>query len=127
LRLNIIADLLAQWDTEFTQPKAKLKRFVQMMRNEAADVIQFGCPIGSLNTELGKFQTAMQLRSREMFELFRQWLEKVFSELGKKDCRQLGEHLLSMTQGAALMSHVYQDKRILEHESRSIERWIESL
>ena len=126
-REDAIKANLAQWDAEFSTPKDKLKRFVKMLLNEEKDLIRYGCPIGSLNMELGKNQQLMQEKSRIMFDLFSNWLEKPLKQLGKKNTKSLSRHLLAMAQGAALMAYVYADKKLLKEESDNIINWIESL
>ena len=78
LRMQVIESNLAQWGEEFADPKDKLRRFAQMLLNEEVDVIRYGCPLGSLNMELGKTQQELRDKSRDMFDLFQQWLEKAF-------------------------------------------------
>lgn len=126
-RVDIIKTNLAQWDEAFPDPIDKLKRFVQMLLNEEKDVVRYGCPIGSLNMELGKYQQSMQEKSRILFDLFLNWLEKIFKQLGKKNSKSLSRHLLAMAQGTALMTYVYADKKLLKEESVNIINWIESL
>lgn len=125
-REDIIKENLAQWDEEFPEPKDKLKRFVQMMLNEAKDLERYGCPVGSLNMELGKNQQPMQEKSRVLFDLFLNWIEKALKQLGKKNSKSLSRHLMAMAQGASLMTYVYADKKVLKDESINILDWIES-
>jgi len=126
-RLAIISDHLDHWNEKISEPKEKLKRFVKMLLNEERDIMRYGCPMGSLNVELGKFQQPLQARAKEMFDLYQGWLEKIFKQIDKKYSKSRSNHLLAMAQGAALMSYVYSDKKILKDESNSIEEWIDSL
>ena len=126
-RLAMISQQLAQWDAQFPEARDKLKRFVQMLLNEATDLVRYGCPMGSLNVELGKCQQSLQAKSREMFDQYQVWLEKAFKQLGKSNCRSLSQHLLAMAQGAALMSYVYGDTSLLKNECKNIQGWIDSL
>ena len=123
----MIAEQLSQWDAQYPDPKDKLRRFVKMLSNDQADLVRYGCPMGSLNVELGKFQQALQSKSREMFDLFVRWLENTFKQLGKKNCKILSQHLLAMAQGAVLMAYVYADGKLLKNECRTITEWIDSL
>lgn len=127
LRMQAIEKNLAQWDEEFPDPKDKLRRFVQMLLNEETDLVRYGCPLGSLNMELGKYQLELRDKSREMFDLFQQWLEKAFQQMGCQDSQSLSAHLLTMAQGAALMTYVYADGDLLKNECNKILQWIESL
>ncbi len=126
-RLHYITDSLEQWDKEFPEPKARLKRFVKMVLNQESEIMRYGCPMGSLNVELGKCQDSLRNKARAMFDEFANWLEKVFKQMGHKDSKTLSKHLLSMAQGAALMSYVYADGKLLKRELKEIEKWIDSL
>lgn len=126
-RLLMISEMLKQWDVQFPEAKTRLRRFVQMILNEKQDIVRYGCPMGSLNSELGKFQVSLRDSSREMFDLFQKWLEKVFKLLDSKKSKARSKHLLSMAQGAALMSYIYSDTQRLKDECKSIDEWIDSL
>lgn len=128
LRMEGIRRMLAEWDEQLPQPKARLRRYAQILLNEAQDVVRYGCPMGSLNVELGKTQLALQSRAGEMFTLFLEWLEQQFKALGKgRESRQLALHLLAMSQGASLLGNVYSDDKFLKSEVRRINTWIDSL
>lgn len=127
MRKAHISEMLKQWDQEYPDSKTKLRRFVQMLLNEEEDIIRYGCPMGSLNAELGKFQPALQLISKEMFDLFLHWLEKTFKNMDSKKSKARSKHLLSMAQGAALMSYIYSDTKLLKDECKAMEEWIDLL
>lgn len=128
MRIEGIADMLAGWDTQLPDPKARLRRYARVLLNEEQDVLRYGCPMGSLNVELGKTQLALQSRAAEMFTLFLDWLVRQFKALGKgRESRQLALHLLAMSQGAALLCNVYQDNKFLNSEVQRINDWIDTL
>lgn len=119
------ADLLARWDAENSDPRDKLVAFVDMLTGRRADLVQYGCPIGSLNTELGKDRRDLQAAARALFDLFRDWLAARFDELGKaREAQALALHLLGRAQGVALISHVYQDAKLLRREVGLLQEWI---
>lgn len=126
-RVHAIKKNISQWEIDFNVPKDKLKRCVQMLLNEEKDLVRYGCPLGSLNTELGKNQQVMQDKSRIMLDLFLNWIVDTLKQMGKKNSRSLSLHLLAMIQGAALMTYVYGDKKLLKDESFHIIEWIDSL
>ena len=126
-RLEHIRNQLNQWDKQFPEARDKLKRFVQMLLNEEAELVRYGCPMGSLNVELGKKQPALRDQARQMFDLYQAWLEKTFKQLGRKDNKALSRHLLAMAQGAALISYVYTDPKILKQECKAINEWLDGL
>lgn len=127
LRLQGIKQNLTHWDAEFPDAKDRLRRFVQMMLNETNALARYGCPLGSLNMELGKCQRELRDKSRLMFDVFRHWLQKAFQQLGHKNSKELSTHLLSMAQGAALLTYVYEDGHILDDECKAILQWVDAL
>ena len=128
LRMEGIRAMLAEWGGTYPDPRARLHRYAQILLNEVEDVLRYGCPMGSLNGELGKTQLALQSRAAEMFDLFLEWLEEQFRLLGKGEAsRGLALHLLAMSQGAALIGNVYTEREFLRSETQRIDAWIESL
>ena len=120
--------LLAQWERKYEDPKARLCAFVDMIAGHKAELVEYGCPIGSLNTELGKDQRELQQVARSLFELFKTWLAARFMELGRKqDADALALHLLGRAQGIAVISHVYRDKKLLGREADQLKDWIEQI
>jgi AcrR family transcriptional regulator len=118
--------LLEQWTHEHSDPKSRLCAFVDMIAGRKTELVEYGCPIGSLNTELGKDRRELQHAARSLFELFRTWLAARFEALGhKQDADALALHLLGRVQGIAVMSHVYQDTRYLEREISQLKDWID--
>ncbi|TCK18035.1 TetR family transcriptional regulator [Thiogranum longum] len=120
---------LSAWDTELPDPKDRLRRFVHMVMSNRENLIRYGCPIGSLNTELGKETTcATRESARQLFDLFRDWLEEQFSKLtDPQQARSLALHLLGRTEGISLMGHVYHDPDYISSEVKMIEKWIDTL
>ena len=77
-RMSQISQLLEEWSLSCGTPYDCLARFVAMIENNGGDLIRYGCPMGTLNGELGKDHQALQAVSREMFDLFLRWLEARF-------------------------------------------------
>jgi AcrR family transcriptional regulator len=129
MRLDNIRQMLAGWEQQYSDPKDRLKRYARILLNEAQAVVRYGCPMGSLNVELGKTQQALQAKAASMFSLFLDWLEQQFRALGqtKKRSRYLALHLSAMLQGTALVSSVYSDVGFLQQELKGINAWIETL
>ena len=120
--------LLAQWDKKYDDPKEKLRAFVTMITGRQRELVEYGCPIGSLNTELGKDKRDLQQAARALFDLFRDWLAARFTELGKGEgAKVFALHLLGRAQGIAVIAHVYQDTALLRHETTQLHAWIEQL
>jgi AcrR family transcriptional regulator len=120
--------MLAQWEQEISDPRMRLRTFVEMIVGHKAELVEYGCPIGSLNTELGKDRRELQHAARALFELFRTWLAARFAELGYgEEAGGLALHLLGRAQGIAVITHVYRDQSFLERETGQLENWVEQL
>lgn len=118
---------LEQWAQTLPSPAARLKRFVAMMTAEGEDLSRYGCPLGSLLTELGKKHDALPPELRVLVETYVSWLTGQFTSAGesKASARVLAIRLLSRCQGAVVVAHAYHDSKILRQEARDIERWID--
>ena len=66
--------LLAEWTARHADPRDRLIDFVHMIAERQAALTRYGCPIGTLNTELGKDRPELQQSARALFDLFRDWL-----------------------------------------------------
>lgn len=128
-RMDGIRALLADWEKTYSDPRERLKRFAQMIVNSGHEIIEYGCPMGSLNTELGKNEPELSQESRRMFDLFREWLTRQFQALGFRKARagQLALHLLGRGQGISVMAHVYHDPDFLKKEVSLLKQWIDEL
>jgi len=118
--------LLAEWTTRHPDPRDRLIDFVHMIAERQAALTRYGCPIGTLNTELGKDRPELQQSARTLFDLFRDWLAEQFSALGSSidEATALALHLLGRAQGVAVIAHVYQDTELLQREVAQMETWI---
>ena len=118
--------LLAEWTTRHPDPRDRLIDFVHMIAERQAALTRYGCPIGTLNTELGKDRPELQQSARALFDLFRDWLAEQFRALGSSsdEAIALALHLLGRAQGVAVIAHVYQDTKLLQREVAQMETWI---
>jgi len=119
---------LSAWDKALPGPRDRLRRFVQMVVSNREDLTRYGCPIGSLNTELGKEAYPRKESARQLFDLFRDWLAVQFSALGDpRQARAQALHLLGRAEGISLMGHVYNDPDFITAEIEILEQWIDAL
>ena len=117
--------LLAKWTARHSDPRDRLIDFVRMITERQAALTRYGCPIGTLNTELGKDRPELQQSARVLFDLFRDWLAEQFRDLGSGgEATSLALHLLGRAQGVAVIAHVYQDATLLQCEVAQMETWI---
>jgi AcrR family transcriptional regulator len=127
-RTTRIRQTLADWETQNTDPKRRLRRFVDMVLSEEQAIVRFGCPMGTLNAELGKTQAELQQLAAGMFDLFLEWLKLQFQALGHgQRSHSLAQHMLAVVQGVALVAYASGDARFLRREMTQLKEWIDQL
>ena len=125
-RVDETQQMLQNWENEYQTPMERLQRYAQIASNMRNEVIHYGCPMGTLNMELGKVQQALQAIAIEQFEVFEQWIKKQFQAMGcSKNAAELTMHLMVRTQGIATMAYIHQDTRLIQREVKSIISWLE--
>lgn len=127
-RLERIAQMLQNWSDDYRTPIERLKRFLDILPNSVDSLQRYGCPMGTLNTELGKEQLELRDEARALFELFESWLADQFAELGYAGrASELARRLIAQGQGIAVVTHVYGDAGLLQAEMQRLSRWIDQL
>jgi TetR/AcrR family transcriptional regulator, transcriptional repressor for nem operon len=122
-----IRTTLALIDTRHRSAKSRLKAFVREFTAESEIVAQYGCPLGSLCSELDKRAGDPGLPVAELMRLPIEWAEEQFRSLGRPDARDLAFDLLAAYEGSALLANTMGDPGILTGAARRIDRWIDTL
>jgi len=122
-----ITTTLAFIDAHHRSPKSRLKALVRELASRSEIVAQYGCPFGSLCSELDKRAQGPGLAVAELIRLPIEWAERQFRSLGRQDARDLAFDLLAAYEGSALLTNTMRDPRVLSRAARRIDRWIDSL
>lgn len=126
-RLSKTQHMLEQWETD-TLPKTRIVSFIRILLINQTKIMAFGCPVGTLTTELAKLDHIAQSRATEIFTLFGDWIAEQFRALGHGDeSVSLALHLLGRSQGIAVMASAYRDENYLIAEVAALEGWLGSL
>lgn len=127
-RLAETQQMLTQWEITWTQPADRILCFVDILIANRAHIKRYGCPVGTLCTELARLHHTLQAEANALFSLFRTWLRKQFALLGHKaDADTLAMHLISRSQGIATLANVFHDEKFLKEEVRQLHDWVKSL
>jgi AcrR family transcriptional regulator len=120
--------MLQNWQQEIPRPLERLKRFARIPLQEKERVIQYGCPMGTLNAELGKSQQPLKPLVKQQMDVFRSWLAEQFTQCCPEQVAdELAEHLLVRAQGLSALAHLYANDAIILREVEKIEDWLLSL
>lgn len=126
-RLAGTQQMLDQWEREGRTPADRIRSFINILIANRADIKRFGCPVGTLTTELAKLDHASQAEANKLFTLFRTWLQKQFVLLGRNaDADALAMHLLARSQGVATLAAAFHDEKFIKHEVRQMSAWLDS-
>ncbi|MFV2033350.1 MAG: TetR/AcrR family transcriptional regulator [Gammaproteobacteria bacterium] len=127
LRLANTRQMLDQWETEGKQAADRIRSFINILITNQAKIKRYGCPVGTLCTELAKLNHASQTEANRLFTLFRTWLCRQFTLLGrKKDADKLAMHLLARSQGVATLANAFHDEKFIKQEVNQMCDWLRS-
>lgn len=126
-RLANTQTMLEQWESAGEQPENRIRNFINMLIANRAHIKLYGCPVGTLCTELAKLDHGSQAEANKLFTLFRVWLRKQFTLLGRKaDADALAMHLLARSQGVATLANAFQDEKFIKQEVKQMCDWLSS-
>lgn len=126
-RVEEIRSFLQSMEQESPEPRNRLQNFVSTASDFSSAIARFGCPMGTLMTELGKNQPTLKAQAQEMFDLYRHWISDQFRALGHgTHADSLAMKLLSRTQGISLMGHVYGQDEFVKNELVELGQWLNS-
>lgn len=125
LRLANTQAMLDQWEIEGETPADRIRSFINILILNRAKIKRFGCPVGTLTTELTKLNHEAQEDANKLFTLFRSWLKRQFQQLGhKKSADELAMHLLARSQGVATLASAFNDEKFIKHEVKYLYEWL---
>jgi TetR/AcrR family transcriptional repressor of nem operon len=108
-------------------PRARLKALVRNWADMRDEVVRYGCPMGTLCSELDKFGGGADRDAAAVMARIIDWAEDQFRQLGRRDAGDLAVALFAGIQGAALLANTFRDPDILIRQGRHLERWIDSV
>ena len=108
-------------------PQARLKALVRELMSQREQVADYGCPLGTLCSELDKRDGGLDRSCSELLRLPVDWAEQQFRAMGRRDARDLAIALIAAYQGIALLTNSFRDPELMTREGRRLERWIDSL
>jgi TetR/AcrR family transcriptional regulator, transcriptional repressor for nem operon len=127
LRLANTRRMLDQWECEGDHPADRIRSFIHILIANQAKIKLYGCPVGTLCTELAKLNHPLQLEANEVLTLFRDWLRRQFVLLGRRrDADELAMHLLARSQGVATLANAFHDEKFIRNEVRQMCDWLKS-
>jgi TetR/AcrR family transcriptional regulator, transcriptional repressor for nem operon len=121
-----IQTALASFDRH-RSPKARLKAFVKLITDQREVAARYGCPHGTLCSELNKRDDRLGQAGTKLMQLWIEWAEEQFRAMGRRDARDLAVALIAAYQGITLLANTFREPELIVREARRLERWIDSL
>jgi AcrR family transcriptional regulator len=125
-RLSGIQEFIQRCDSGSDDPRERLLAFTDMLEFNKQNVAAFGCPIGSLTTELAKDNPQLQQVSQSVFDTVKRWMDKQFTALGFDNAEDRSMDLLARMQGITVVCCAFKDVKFLERSHAEIKTWINS-
>jgi TetR/AcrR family transcriptional repressor of nem operon len=126
-RLANTRKMLDQWEIEGNTPADRIRSFIYILIANRGDIKRYGCPVGTLCSELAKLNHGAQVEANKLFTLFRTWLRRQFTLLGRKvDADALAMHLLARSQGVATLASAFRDEKFIKQEVEQMCAWLEA-
>src|SRR5579863_1976896 len=123
-----LRELFASWTAAHRDPKHRLRRLVRAPV-DSDDIIQFGCPHGSLCQELDKLGADAPLAKAgaRLLAVYIDWASEQFRALGcgRREAGALAADLVAAVQGTMLIAHTLRSPALLAQQLRRVEHWLD--
>lgn len=126
-RADFYRGVIESWN-RLPSPRQRILALVQMVFDQREALATSGCPIGSLCQELHKDGGVLAEKAASLMAAILGWTEKQFRELGKgTESADLALHLVSVLQGASLLTHTFNQPDLVLRETARLKKWVDSL
>lgn len=127
-RLGRTRAMLAGWEQQGHSPRERIRLFINILIRNQAKIEKWGCPVGSLCSELARIEHQSREEANKLFTLFRDWLGDQFIALGHPDqADEYAMHILARSQGVATMTQAFQDDAFVNTEVAQMCDWLNTL
>jgi len=126
-RLANTRTMLDRWEVEGKTAADRIRSFIHILLANRSDIKRYGCPVGTLCSELAKLGHASQGEANKLFTLFRTWLSRQFTLLGHEaDADEFAMHLLARSQGVATLANAFHDETFIKQEVEQMCDWLDA-
>ncbi|MDO3385465.1 TetR/AcrR family transcriptional regulator [Gilvimarinus sp. SDUM040013] len=127
-RLEKTRHMLKAWEGKSNTPAQRVRCFIKILTTNWSSIRLYGCPVGTLSTELGKLDHPQRKHAGEVFTVFKDWLVHQFVAMGQQTlAEEHALHVLAFSQGTATLASTYRDKSFVDREIERMCQWLQSL
>ncbi len=126
-RIRHTKAVIESWNQKYPDARGRLLCFIDSLLQGKSELTRYGCPNGSLATELGKGNALGRRLSRSIFDLMKTWLKEQFMGLGfsSREAEARAMELFIRAQGTCVLSQVYNDEKFFEDEIKELKKLLE--
>ena len=117
----------AELERRHRSPKARLKALVAEFAERADATAQFGCPYGTLSSELAKRDGGSDPLGAPLMQIQLDWVEDQLRGMGRRDAHDLAVELIAAYEGSTILASALGQPELMARQSRRLQRWIDTL
>jgi TetR/AcrR family transcriptional regulator, transcriptional repressor for nem operon len=117
---------LTELEQRHRSPKARLKALVGVLAERADETAQYGCPYGTLSSELAKRAEGPDTLATPLIQIPLDWAEQQFRAMRRRDAHELAVELVASYQGSAVLASTFGQPELMARQARRLQRWIEA-
>lgn len=121
-----LQDLTVELD-RLPAPQDRLKALVNGWIDQRELAARYGCPFGTLASELDKRADGLDRAAATVMRLLIDWAERQFTLIGRADSRDLAISLVAAYQGISLLTNTFRDPDLMTTQGHRLQAWIDSL
>ena len=127
-RLDDTRQMLKRWESAGDTPADRIRSFIEILNVNGKKIKRYGCPVGSLSSELLKLNHVSKAQANKLFTLFRAWLRRQFVQMGCQDnADTLAMHVLAFSQGVATLGSAFGDEKFMQQEVKLMNEWLDGV
>lgn len=128
-RIAALRSLCESLAAAHDNPLGRLCGFVDHLVARRDEVADYGCPVGSLTGEVGKWRDEHLEIATRLFDVLLPFLQAQFRALGAKPkaAEQLALELLCRTQGINTLAQAYKSPTLVRVQGERVKRWLRTL
>jgi AcrR family transcriptional regulator len=122
-----IQSTLAELKHRHRGPKTRLKALMGVLAERADSTAQYGCPYGTLSSELAKQADGTNPLAAGLMETLLDWAEEQFRAMGRRDAHDLAVELVAAYEGSAVLASALGQPELMARQARRLQRWLDGL
>jgi AcrR family transcriptional regulator len=109
-------------------PRERLKQLVRGGAAIGEQLVEYGCPYGSLCQELEKGDKRLAEPAERLFRMYLDWSAQQFRLLGQEqEAEDLAGDLVAALQGTYLLANSFHSCELLDHRLERLVRWLDTI